>query len=604
MAGALKAGGVYVAVSAAIGDFAKTMGQVVRSVEQTAKRVKESAKAIADVGTLFAAGMGGAVLAAAQSNRAIQADLEKLKGYLYTLAADIGDAFGPFLRELTQAIGSVVGAFQRLSPEVKAGAAQLVAMVASAGAGAAVLSKSAALVEGLAKATGLVLVPALNSASTAAKLLAQASSTAFPAVGKAVAGMEAGVLKSLARMAVGFGAVLLPVLAVAAAVAGLALLAGAVYEAWESAGLKEWVQGLWESVKKLAGELADTLAGWWSTLAGFLKKGAQALLEVLATVVRQLASTLKPLAELAGLEGLSASLGELSNLTGKRLLEDLEDGATFLFDKAAEGAKVLAEGAVSVGKEVGEGVSRGLAYSAKGLKRAYENSGLSKLPGQLKEALSGALGGPAGKVRAPFKEVEVSTVGAAGSGMTDALRSLGQGGMTEIGRLGTKVIGDRLRAARDEAQRLADELYQGIANARKTLVDRFLGSLSSSLTALVDAAQTGFAAGGPEGAVAAVALELLMQSEAFQQLMEIVTATVQQVADALGAFIVPLQDWYAALFMVVDAVMQALVPVLQQLGQVISPLVPLVVLVADLLAALAPVITLLMQVLNPLMIAF
>jgi phage-related protein len=608
MSGALKAGGVYVAVSAAIGDFAKSMGEVVRTVEQTAKRVKESAKAIADVGTLFAAGMAGAVLAAAKSNDLIRRDLEDLQEQLYTLAAEVGDAFGPFVRDLSKAVASLVGAFQRMSPEVKEAGARFVVFMAATGATAGILSKSAGLVEGLAKAAGAVLVPALNAASAATKLLGQASATSFPAVGKAVAGMEAGVLKSLARVAVGFGAVLVPVAAVAAAIAALALLAGALYEAWSdsSTGMRKAVLEAWESLKGLGRQLADTLGGWWESLKGFLVAGLKVLLEAVAGAARKLGQVLGPLAKGLGLESLAGTFEELQSLTGERLLKDLQEGASFLADKASQAAGALVEGVKAVGTEVAEGVGYGLANATKGLKRIYEDTGLSKLPGQLKAALGGMLGGPAGQVRAPDEGVDVATVGGygVGAGMTDTLRALAQGQITEIGRLGTKIISDRLRAAREEARRMADEVYWGIANVRKALTDKFLSRLESSLMGLVEAAQAGFAAGGPQGAVAAVGLDLLTQSKAFQELMSIVAAIVQQVADALGAFLVPMQEWYAALFLVVEAVMQALVPVLQQLGQAMASLAPIVVLVAELVAALAPVITLLMQVLNPLMVAF
>jgi phage-related protein len=607
MAGALKAGGVYVAVSAAIGEFAKAMGDVVRTVEQTAKKVKESAQAVANVGTLFAAGMGGAVLAAAESNAAMRADLEKLKSYLYTLAADLGDAFGPFLRELTTTVGSVVGAFQRLSPEVKASVARLVVLVAATGAVAGVVSRGAGLMEGLAKAAGAVLVPALNAASVATKALGKAGGAVFPKLGKDVAAMEAGMVKSLARMALGFGAVLLPVLAVAAAVTALALLAGALYEAWNdsSTGMKDAVLSAWERLKGLGKRLAEALASWWESLKGFVLAGLRLVLEAVAGKVRAIGKAVAPLARGLGLDGIASTYEDMQQLTGDKLLSSLQEGATFLADKASEAAGAVAGAA----RKVADSVGKGFAYAGKGLGRAWADSGIEERLKQLKGLFQGVVGGRGPEMRRP-EETPEELAAAGGSARTVGRMGMPGGFAAIRNELATgwglmaQAARTRYLAAMKETRALAEAIYQSVTAARTAIVSRFISRLESSLMGLAEAAQQGFTAGGPQGAVAAVGVELLMRSQAFQELMSIVAAIVQKVADALGAIITPLQEWYAALFLVVDAVLQALVPVLQQFGQVVEPLVPIVVLVAEVLSALGPVLTLLMQVLNPLMVAF
>ncbi|HYH96172.1 hypothetical protein [Hyalangium sp.] len=596
MSGALKAGSVYVSVSAAIGEFTQSMGQIIKSVENTAKRVKEAAKGIAEVGAVFAAAMGGAVLAAAQSNRAMQRDLEHLKGYLYTLAADLGDAFGPFLRELTAAVGSVVGAFQRLSPEVKAAVAQFVVLGAGVGAGAAVLSKAAGLVEGVAKAAGLVLVPALNGASVAAKGLGAASASTFPALGKAVAGMEAGVSQSLAKMALSFAGVLIPIAAVAAAVAGIVLLAGTLYEAWNdsSTGMKAAVLSAWESIKDLGKKLADTLGGWWTTLKGFLLEGLKTLLDVVAGVARKIGGVMAPLARGLGLDRLASVYEDLQQLTGDRILRDLQSGASFLADKVTEAATTLANGAVSVGKEVAEGVSYGLAYSTKGLKRLAKDTGLEDLPGRLKAALSGVLAGPAGQVRKPFEDVDVSTVGK-GPGLGASAREF-QSGMSSAVRA-------RLDYLKEQAKQLADSAADAMRAARESLAQRFAGAFGD-LSALFSTFQQGMAAGGPAGGLIAVIADLLTRSQQFAVLVETLSGLIGMVADWLGKLVEPFIPLVGAIAHLIEAGLQALTPVLQSLSAFVEPLVPSIMVLGELLAGLAPVIALVVQalmvVLNPL----
>jgi phage-related protein len=593
MAGALKAGGVYVAVSAAIGEFTKTMGQVVKSIEDTAKKVKEAAKSIADVGAIFAGAMGAAVLAASSSNRAIQADLEKLKAYLYTLAADFGDAFGPALRQLTELVGSVVGAFQRLSPEVKEAVAHFTVLMASVGGGALALSKAAGLVEGVAKGVGIVLVPALNAASTAAKALGAAGGAAFPKLGKAVAGMEAGVLQSVAKMAAGFGAVLIPVAAVAAAVAGVALLAGSLYEAWNdsSTGLKASVLSIWESIKGLGQQLMEMLSGWWQALQEVFTRAVREALELVAHQVRSVANIFAPLARGLRMDALAGTLEDLRKLTGDQILADLRSGASFLAEKVKEGATVLKDGALAVGKEVAEGVSYGLNYSTKGLKRLAKDTGLEALPDKLKAALSGVLGGAGPNVREQFEPVEVGTVGKAE--MSDAFRQEFLSGMSSAMRA-------RLDYLKEQARKLAEETAAAIHQARESLIGRAFSALGSVGSMIQNAMQA--AAAGPWAVVASIAMDLLSRSEGFKRAMEVIEGIIGMVADALGQLFEALMPLLGALGALVASVLPALTPIFESLRAVLEPLAPPLMVVAELLNGLMPVLQLLIQALNPVLL--
>lgn len=585
MSGALKAGSVYVAVSASIGEFTKTMQGVVKSVEQTAARVKAAMAPLADVGKIFAAGMGGAVLAASKTNAQIAGDLEKLKDYLVTFAAELGDAFGPMLRQITQTVGSVVGAFQRLSPETKGALAHVIAFMAALGAGAAVVGKAATLVEGVAKATGTVLVPALEGASKAAALFGEIGGATlekwFSGLAKSVAEMEGGVLKSVARMVLGFGAVLLPIAAVAAAVAGVALLAGSLYEAWSdsSTGMKDSILSAWDSIKGLGAKLADTFAGWWQSLKGFILDTLKLVLDAAAGMVRKLAGVLAPLARGLGLDGLASVYEDLQQLTGDKLLKDLQAGASFLADKATSAARTLADGAVRVGKDVAEGVSYGIGQSVKGLKRIAKDTGLDALPGKLKAALSGVLGGPAANIR-ETPEVDVSTVGK-GPGLGASTREFASGMSFTV-----KVAQDRFAAA---ARKMWEDAAATMKAAREQIASKF-ASAFGDLSSLISTFQEGLTAGGPAGGFVAVMGELLTRSEQFQRFVEVLNGIVAMVADTVGRLVEPFIPLLGAVSMLVRAGLDALAPAFSMLSSFIQPLVPPLVVVGQLLEALAPVI--------------
>ena len=606
MSGALRAGSVYVAVSASIGEFTKTMGQMVKAVENTAKRVKEAAKGIADVGAVFAAAMGGAVLASAQSNRAIQGDLENLKGYLTTMAADLGDAFGPFLRELTATVGAVAGAFQRLSPEVKAAVAQFLVMGAGVGAGAMVLGKAAGLVEGVAKAAGLVLGPALSTAAAAAKALGAASASAFPSLGKAVAGMEGGVVKSLARVALSFGAVLAPVAAVVAAVGAVALVAGLVYKAWNdsSTGVRDSVLLTWEAIKGLGASLMETMGGWFDTLKAGLMKALSAILDGAAFVLRKIGGLMAPLAKGLGLDGLAGMYQEMSNLTGEQLLKDLKGGAAFLADNATKAAGAI----VSAAETAGSKIATGVRYGVSGLKDIAKDMGAPAWIQDLKATLGGVLGGPAANTRKPTKKGEESEKKKLMKELAKGADQLNRDYAAETheefiasvraeeaagAAMFKQLAADAARMA-DEAQGLAQAAAARARAAKDALAEKF-SSAFGDLSALVDTFQTGLAAGGPAAALVAVLGELLTHSTQFATLVETLNGLIGMVADWLGKLAEPFIPLVGAISTLIDAGLQVLTPVLSSLTAFIQPMVPSIMVLGELFQGLAPAVALMVQ---------
>jgi phage-related protein len=651
---ALKAGSVYVAISASLGEFTRQLAGVVKAVEQTAARVKAAAAPLADVGRLFAAGMAGAVYASSKSNAALAADVERLKAQLYTLVADIGDAFAPFVKQLTTAISSLVGAFQRLSPETKAAAAKVVVFMAALGAGATVVGKAATLVEGVAKVAATTLVPALGAASTAAKLLGQAGGAAFPALGEAVAGMEAGVMRSVARMAAGFVTMLIPIAAAAAAVAGLVLLAGALYEAWNGGSneLMQQITGFSKGIMELGALIQETLAGWWGTLRAFLLEGVKGVLDVVAGAVKKLANVVAPIAKVLHLDDVAGIFNELQNLTGEKLLKDLQSGANVLtagagkagdslgkgFMKAAEGlpGMFLTGGLIDT-----EGIKYGLQKSLKGAGRIASDTGLDKVGSNLKNKVMDFLGGPGGRTRTTAEERDRKAKEAYDRFSRNMAAAAEYANASEAKRADMADQAEEenfkkaMEALKDEASRdkdLADlqeeaaaeqraELARGsrateeawqdytksvradaeaaaasVREAKDALVDRFTHAFGD-VSELADTFSQGMAAGGPAAAFGAVLGDLLTRSTQFQHLVEVLNGIVGMVADTVGKVAEPFIPLLGAVSMVVKAGLDALAPAFSLLGSFITPLVPPLVVVGELLQALAPIIAIFMQAL-------
>lgn len=152
---------------------------------------------------------------------------------------------------------------------------------------------------------------------------------------------------------------------------------------------------------------------------------------------------------------------------------------------------------------------------------------------------------------------------------------------------------DAFRELREKGQDAADKLEQlgtkAVTRARNRLLE------ASGVGDLVEAGTTGASIGGPWGAVIAVVAELLVKSEGFGQLVQIVMAVVQELANAIGQIVIPLQPLLAALMLVARALGTALGPAFKLLGAIVQPFVPIVLVLGKIIQSLAPVIGIVAQ---------
>ncbi|WP_141620506.1 hypothetical protein [Myxococcus sp. AB036A] len=666
--GGLKVGDLYVIVTASIGQALKSMGQLVKATEEMAKQVKEAAEPIGNLGAVVAAGIGAAVAAAAASNYELRRELKHLTDLLYTLAAEIGDLFGPTVKRLTAFIDKLVATYQRLSPTQKRAAADMAVWVAGGGLAIGTVGKLAGVVEGLAKSSGILIgmlgkldksvglagitagvnklsgsmrtalngnkaaaVAAGAAAAKAGKEAAKAATDAAAAtkgVGEAAgktgkevakaskeagaAAAKAGKDAAAATGSIGpfirsLGGLMLPLIALAAAIAGIVLAAGAIYGYWKVAGdgIKESVAKILGSIGSFASKVWDTITTGVQAVAAGIEFVVRSSLSTLAWMIREGAKLLSPMVKALPknlqMGRLNAALDVAQTVTGDDLVKAVSGEvakakavaeATAGVAKAAVASMVT--GAAEMGKEVAAAATFGVMDSLKNAKEFAEVLGLNSLVEALSKLMESPLSNEKAKVRmADDDERMIAAMGLdkVAAPVIEANEQLAAS-IKDLAKHGGTGARAYFKAIDDKARRLSAELVQAIEDARASIVSKVRGAFGR-VNDLVNSFAEGFLAGGmnPLAGVGAVIGDLLAQSEGFQVLMEMVSNVIQHVADALGAVLVPLQPLIGAIFLVIDAVVGALTPVFETLGHVLDPLVPPLVLVGAIFETLAPILT-------------
>ncbi|TQF16122.1 hypothetical protein FJV41_10045 [Myxococcus llanfairpwllgwyngyllgogerychwyrndrobwllllantysiliogogogochensis] len=598
------------AVTAAIGEAMANLAKLVKGVEKAAKEVKEKAGDLGDIGAVVAVGLAGAVAAASQSNAAMSEEVERITSLLYTLAADIGDALMPVAKQVADGLEKLVASFQSLSPEVKASALDMAVWVAGAGLALGALGKMAGVVEAVAAGTGLLL-SAFNALNKSTALASLAGS--MDKVTQSMGGMVAtapSVKGSLSRLALSFGTLLVPLAAVAAALAGVVLLAGAVYAAWadSSTGLADFFRGLGEKLGQLAARIVDAYARAFAALGDFLGRAAASMLERVAALVRGVSRLLEPVARAAGFSQLADTFAAVSTLTGQQLLDTLGQGAQLLWTGARETAEAVGSAVAGAGRTLAEGAAYGLNSSAAGAKRlgtdiarAINLEHFTEAIQALVAQLTGVASTGKARIRQPTDKAALESSAREEAARARELAKLQEQAAEESHREFVASVraeeaagAAAFREVRRESEALADaakatmeSARAAMESAREGIVNRLLGGLGQ-LGDLINAGLQGFQAGGAYGAIIAVVSELLMQSEGFKGVIEATNGIIQQVADALGTLLEPLQPLLGAISLVIDGFFSALTPVFEMMGNAIKPLAPLIALVGQLLEGLAP----------------
>ncbi|WP_415835622.1 hypothetical protein, partial [Corallococcus soli] len=640
---ALKVGDLYVAVTASIGEALVSVGKLVKGVEKAAKQVKEAAEPIGNIGAVVAAGIAAAVAASAESNAAMKDQTERIKDLLITLAAELGDLFVPLVKKVANVIEQVVAKLQSLSPATKRAGASIAAWVAGVGLGLGAVGKLAGAMEGMTKGMALVLetskavLPAFTYLGAGAgKALQSLQALAKVDIGKSLAGMKSGLgglgatvaeftasmpslMASIGRMALGFATAAIPILAVVAALAGIALVAGSVYKSWGDIKLlaKEAWSAMSQSVAEMMGglsdvatKLADVFRLAFAAVAGTVEAIVNRSLDFVAFLVSETARILRPIAEAAQMRGVAGELRKAEATTGegikklisagfaaggsaaseqfKKVTSELNKGAILIATKAADAAKVA-------GAAAKDTVGVGLQHSASGLEEMMKAVLNSKTVEEWKakmEDLKGLLaslfdGNAQAHIRKP-DDIEVSAAGHAGTDrFAERLRGgLGSSAMDAY----NKSVEDQAKALADSIRRAAEDAAAAAAAAKDSLIAGFVNRLGE-LGGIINSAKQGFEAGGFWGAVIAAIGELLMGTEEMAGAIEILNGIVSQVSDIFGAIGRGLQPLLGAVGYVIDVVVNLIQPFLEMLGDILEDFAPVIVMVGEILQALTPVLS-------------
>ncbi|RKH03647.1 hypothetical protein [Corallococcus carmarthensis] len=639
---ALKVGDLYVAVTATIGEAVASLGKLVKHAEKVTKQVKEATEPIGNIGAVVAAGIAAAVAAAAESNAAMKEQTEHIKALLITLAAELGDLFAPLVKKVAHVIEQVVAKLQSLSPETKRGVASMAAWVAGMGLGIGAVGKLAGTMEGLFKGFGIFLemsksvLPVFTHLGVGAgKALQSLQALAQVDIGKALAGMKSGVgglgsavadfttsvpslLGSVGRMAVSFAAAAIPILAVVAALAGIALLVGSVYKSWGD--IKYLAKEAWSSMAQSVSEmmaglsdlgtrLANIFRLAFSAVAGTVEAMVDRSLDFVAFLVRGTARILRPIAEAAKMHGIAGALRPMEDLTGKKLKEDIKaalgavkSAATEGLDKATselnKGAVLLATKAADGAKEaagaVKDTVGFGLEHATSGIKdlvaAVLNSKTVEEWTGkmsELKSLLDSLFDGDAkAKLRAADDNgIEVSAAGHKGTEhFAERLRGgLGSPAMAAY----AKLMEDNAKALAESIRKAAEEAAAAAAAAKADLLYGFLGRLGE-ISGIIDSAKKGFEAGGWWGALLAAIGELVMGSDEMAEAIDVLNGIIKMLKDLFGAAATGLDTVMGAVGYLVSVVVEVVQPTMEAMGEAMESIAPIIVLVGMVLRMLAP----------------
>jgi len=588
--GGLKVGDVYVVVTAAVGEFTKSMRRIVADVAETADKIEQFGSKIGEIGAVVSAGLYGALSAAAAFDSSVTERMDRIKLVFTNVGAAIGDAVLPHLERLSDALEHALGWFQRLDPSVKEGIGSFLLWGSAAGLAGGAVGMVAGTVKQFAETFNAFVVPALSAGGRSVIRFSEtvgANSTVIASglqkIGNGAEVVDGKFTSAFRNAAARMLVVGAPLAAVALAIAGVVMLAGTLYKAWHdsSTGMREAFVSVWKSVTDVAGRAAKFFQDVFAGLAAVVGVWARGQLDTFAFVVRSLARMAAPLARALSLDGIANTLDGLKDLTG---------------DAVLGGLKGLVEGTVGTLKDgistVWEGVTYGAGYAFDGVKMLGGDAAAF-----LREKFGGVfddmLGGARGKLRKPSQDPEIEV------GRPEILKFDPSRYQSTVGNA-AKILEE---VARKKAKELADALARAADEAKRALQSRFTQAFGR-ISELIQRFQEGMSAGGIWGGIIAVVAELLSQSQTFAAMIQMTNNFIQLLADTIGRVLAPTLPLLASTFNMIAPILEALVPVL---GMVLSPiqqLAPILELLATLFQGLAPVITILGQILmamlNPL----
>lgn len=600
-------GELAVELTADAREFNNKMTEAAESVEATAKRVKRAAREVAMVGVELAAIGAEAVHAAAKSNPATQRAMDDLKSSFERIAAEIGQALLPVMREVTKVVREVGDWFRGLSPALKENAAKFAAVAAAVLIGIGAFGELAGVVSGVASFVSIL----------------------------------GGLLSA---------GVLVPLGLVIAAVGGLVAVVVVLRKAWQEnlLGIREYVGSYVSSILEAWFTVKDAVAGALSGIAtafasifDFAASGVSKALTFMLGALDKILTVAEAAAKATGVD-LGSTPGALHGiLSGAQMAvtpENLKAGAGAAASAAGGLLSSGKDKVVEAGKSVGgwvAGAFKDAAKDAKGwLDELLKNMGLTG--GAEKNALSRekmnvSFGKGAGandklldlmgtqQFQQFFSDLRVAAVqsGAQAPSSLEAAAQyqrerglrvqLGAGAqmqgrqsdfdlMGPIQKFATWLsdswLNDAMTRLKDSSVSLQDKIATTFEGIGQSLTNSLINS-GGTFGATVNAAMKGFQSGGIWGALMAAISSLLEHSKVFQYIINIANATAQQLADSLGSLLSGLEPIMGALANVQKQLLSNLTPIFKEFSQSLAQLAPMIQELVPILAMLTPVFSLL-----------
>lgn len=597
---AIKLGELFVQISARTSSFGQQMKSVSEAVEKVSKQVKQAAGDTAQLAGALTAAAGAAVLAASSRDKGIAKELQRAKDAAGALAVEIARTVMPALREGTELVNKLVTLFRQLSPETKgmiADVVKWVAIVAAGAKGVQMLSSALGVVASVGKALGAILTTGLIG----------------------------------------------PLL-IAAAVAGvLIVVAGLIRQAWDDnlGGIREHAAAVWKWMGETAQTVFDffrtgtsNLMEWFSTafkwIVGLAALWATSMIDKVAAVSKFLGHDMSELAA-----NLKTTVLETANdlMTPGDILAQGAKYAGVAWNYTLTGIK---KNAVSLGglmkKYMGDLMPKfsmvPAAATAGGLTSDQEDA-IEKNTADTKNALKAVDADVnaralafANVTRTQHEQLALATAGFSGfdhalaeyqNAMRNYTQLMGDAKEQEIrGNL------DAALAATEAANKIkglagkaatATVGFTELATLTKTAGDRLTEQLLGSagkVGGLIKAGQQGKsmamdiaggaaqgAAAGPIGAILGVVAAILVESEQFKRLLDLVATIVGTLADGLGTIIEPVVTLVAALVPVAEAISAIIAPLSMIVEAFIGQFIPPIIALGYLLMSLAPLIQIL-----------
>lgn len=123
---ALKVGELYIALTANVSGFTRSMAQAADQVEKTSKKIRNLSRDVSETATLLSAPFIAAASVAAKYDLQVSNATRGTQDQVNALAVEMGRVALPAIRSFNDQVGSLVRAFRALSPEAKATIGSLV----------------------------------------------------------------------------------------------------------------------------------------------------------------------------------------------------------------------------------------------------------------------------------------------------------------------------------------------------------------------------------------------------------------------------------------------------------------------------------------------